>query len=74
MGFLECHFLPTFGREKKICNFCRFSLRNSFAVFKVRVYVEENRQDLLFDREGKFIFTVSVFFIFAVFCSYSSLL
>ena len=44
---MECHFLPTFGWKEKICNFCRFSLRNSFVVFKVRAYAKENRQEML---------------------------
>ena len=41
--------LPTRGWEEKMCGFCRFSLRNSFAVLRsgaaapveVRAYVEE---------------------------------
>jgi len=33
--------LPTRGWEEKMWGFCRFSLPNSFAVFKVRAYVEE---------------------------------
>ena len=32
---------PTRGWEEKMCGFCRFSLRNYFAVFKVCAYVEE---------------------------------
>ena len=44
---IECHFLPTCGWKEKICNFCRFSLRNSFVVFKVHAYAKENRQEML---------------------------
>ena len=33
--------LPTRGWEEKMCGICRFSLRNSLAVFKVRAYVKE---------------------------------
>ena len=33
--------LPGRGWEEKMCGFCHFSLQHSFAVFKVRAYVEE---------------------------------
>ena len=47
--------LPTRGWEEKMCGFCRFSLRNSFAV-----------QGPCLCRRGKLVFAVSVFFTFAV--------
>ena len=76
MGFARVSFLQTFGREEKICNFCRCSLRNSLLFLRsvpmskridMRCYADDYP-------EGKLIFAVSVFFMFAVFCSYSPLL
>ena len=43
--------LPGRGWEKKMCSFCCFSLRNSFAVFKVCLC-----------RRGELVFVVSVFY------------
>ena len=57
--------LPTCGREEKIC---RFSLRNLFAIFKVRA-VMLNRMDKRSHAwpRGKLIFAVSFYIYFQLF-------
>ena len=52
--------LPARGWEEKMCNFCRFSLRNSFAILKVRT-VMSKRMDKRSHAWSKLIFAVSLF-------------
>ena len=54
--------LPARDREEKICSFGRFSLRNFFAIFKVRAVILKrmDKRSHAWPR-GKLIFAVSLY-------------